>query len=78
MFRYWRELLRSSALILLFSVLFFGIAGVSALGEDVIEDVNKQGLDKLLADHDFVAVLFCKFAVSNASLFTMTLEINRM
>ncbi|GAU98024.1 hypothetical protein RvY_09228 [Ramazzottius varieornatus] len=58
MFRYWRELLRSSALILLFSVLFFGNAGVSALGEDVIEDVNKQGLDKLLADHDFVAVLF--------------------
>lgn len=36
------------------------LSGVIALNEDVIEDVNKQGLEKLLEDNDLVAVIFCK------------------
>jgi hypothetical protein len=39
---------------------FFLLSISSALNEDVIEDVNKQGLEKLIDQHDFVAVLFCK------------------
>ena len=41
-------------------VLSFFFVSISALNEDVIEDVNKAGLEKLLEEHDFVAVLFCK------------------
>ncbi|OQV19358.1 hypothetical protein BV898_06593 [Hypsibius exemplaris] len=39
-------------------LLSFLFVSISALNEDVIEDVNKQGLEKLLEEHDYVAVLF--------------------
>ena len=45
----------------LFVILLSCLAAESfARNEDVIEDVDKHGLEKLLLEHDFVALYFCK------------------